>query len=181
LRRLRVNVLDGHRQSGCEVGMRPSELMIHIFQALVWLDESLQARLHDHGWPDVSRAQSMVMLNIAGGVTRPSEIARRLGISRQAIHTTIAQMVDLGMVQLEVDTADARHKRLHLTPFGERMRADAQASMDEILGSLEARIGEAQFAGLLAAFETDWGSPSLRREGHAQVPNRPAATAGSIA
>lgn len=137
--------------------MIPNELMVHLFQALVWLDNSLQARLHDHGWPDVSRAQSMVMLNIAGGVTRPSDIARRLGVSRQAIHTTIGQMVDLGMVRLEADPVDGRHKRLHLTEFGERMRADAQASMNEIMGALEARLGKALFASLLAAFEDDWG------------------------
>lgn len=144
--------------------MRRNELMIHIFQSLVWLDESLQARLHDHGWPDVSRAQSMVMLNIAAGVTRPSEIARRLGISRQAIHTTIAQMVELGMVLLEVDQTDGRHKRLHLTEFGEGMRADAQTSMDEIMGSLEKRLSKALFAAFLKALEADWGPVSDGRE-----------------
>jgi DNA-binding MarR family transcriptional regulator len=140
--------------------MRRNDLMIHIFQALVWLDESLQSRLKDHGWPDVSRAQSMVMLNVAAGVTRPSEIARKLGISRQAIHTTISQMVELGMLRLEVDAADGRHKRLHLTSFGERMRADAQASMDCIMAGLEERLGKRLFAALIKALEQDWGPVS---------------------
>ena len=140
--------------------MRRNELMIHVFQAIVWLDEGLQARLHDHGWPDVSRSQSMVMLNIAAGIDRPSEIARRLGISRQAIHTTIAQMTALNMVRLETDPIDGRHKRLHLTEFGERMRADAQQSMEEMMDALEARLGPAQFAALSQALEADWGPVS---------------------
>ena len=140
--------------------MRRNELMIHVFQALVWLDESLQARLHDHGFPDVSRSQSMVMLNIAAGIDRPSEIARRLGISRQAIHVTIAQMTDLDMVRLETDPNDGRHKRLHLTDFGERMRRDAQASMDRMLDTLEARLGAGLFAALVEALEADWGPVS---------------------
>lgn len=144
--------------------MRPNQLMIYVFQALVWLDESLQSRLHDHGWPDVSRAQSMVMLNVAAGVTRPSEIARRLGISRQAIHTTIAQMVELGMLRLEVDQTDGRHKRLHLTSFGERMRADAQESMDQIMCTLEARLGKALFGALTKALDADWGPISDGRK-----------------
>jgi DNA-binding MarR family transcriptional regulator len=151
--------------------MRRNELMIHVFQALVWLDESLQARLHDQGWPDVSRAQSMVMLNVAAGVTRPSAIARRLGISRQAIHATIAQMVDLGMVRLEVDEIDIRHKRLHLTQFGERMRADAQVSMDRIMDGLESRLGKKLFASMLKAVELDWGPVSDGRiRSHATSP-----------
>lgn len=158
--------------------MRRNELMIHVFQALVWLDEGLQARLHDHGWPDVSRAQSMVMLNVAAGVTRPSEIARRLGISRQAIHTTIAQMVALGMVELEADPADGRHKRLRATPFGEGMRADAQQSMDQMMAALERRIGPANFAGLLTALEADWGAVSDGRDDPAR-PRRAKAAAGS--
>ena len=152
--------------------MRRNELMIHIFQALVWMDEALQARLHDLGWPDVSRAQSMVMLNVAAGVTRPSEIARRLGISRQAIHTTIAQMVELGMLRLEVDEADGRHKRLHLSEFGESMRADAQASMNEIMGSLETRLGKPLFASLMKAFEADWGPVSDGRNADHAAPRR---------
>jgi DNA-binding MarR family transcriptional regulator len=161
--------------------MVPNELMVRLFQALVWLDVSLQARLHDHGWPDVSRAQSMVMLNIAGGVTRPSDIARRLGVSRQAIHTTISQMVELGMVRLEADPVDGRHKRLHLTLFGESMRADAQASMTEIMATLESRLGKNLFASLLQAFAADWGPPSDGRQPQAARRRRAPVGFGSSA
>lgn len=37
----------------------------------------------------------MVMTNIVSGIVRPSDIARNLGVSRQAIHSTINQMVKL--------------------------------------------------------------------------------------
>ena len=137
--------------------MRTNQLIIALFQRFCWLDEGLQARLHDHGWPDVNRPQSMVMTNIVSGIVRPSDIARNLGVSRQAIHSTIGQMVKLGIVQLEVDPEDRRHMIVSLTGLGARMRKDAQRSMDALTAQIAARLGEDRFDALLAALEADWG------------------------
>lgn len=138
--------------------MRTNQLIIALFQRFCWLDEGLQARLHDHGWPDVNRPQSMVMTNIVSGIVRPSDIARNLGVSRQAIHSTINQMVKLGIVQLEVDPGDRRHMIVSLTDLGARMRKDAQRSMDALTAQIAAVLGQDKFDALLAALEADWGS-----------------------
>lgn len=137
--------------------MRTNQLIIALFQRFCWLDEGLQARLHDHGWPDVNRPQSMVMTNIVSGIVRPSDIARNLGVSRQAIHSTINQMVGLGIVQLEVDPADRRHMVVSLTDLGAQMRKDAQRSMDALTAQIAGRLGQDKFDALLAALEADWG------------------------
>ncbi|MBR2172613.1 MarR family winged helix-turn-helix transcriptional regulator [Sphingopyxis sp.] len=137
--------------------MRTNQLIIALFQRFCWLDEGLQARLHDHGWPDVNRPQSMVMTNIVSGIVRPSDIARNLGISRQAIHSTINQMVKLGIVQMDVDPADRRHMIVSLTDLGARMRKDAQRSMDDLTAQIAAKLGQDKFDALLAALEADWG------------------------
>ncbi|KTD99927.1 MAG: MarR family winged helix-turn-helix transcriptional regulator [Sphingopyxis sp.] len=137
--------------------MRTNQLIIALFQRFCWLDEGLQARLHDHGWPDVNRPQSMVMTNIVSGIVRPSDIARNLGISRQAIHSTINQMVKLGIVQMDVDPADRRHMVVSLTDLGARMRKDAQRSMDDLTAQIAAKLGQDKFDALLAALEADWG------------------------
>ncbi len=151
--------------------MRTNQLIIALFQRFCWLDEGLQARLHDHGWPDVNRPQSMVMTNIVSGIVRPSDIARNLGLSRQAIHSTINQMVKLGIVQLEVDPDDRRHMIVSLTDLGGRMRKDAQRSMDALTAQIAAMLGQDKFDALLAALEADWGdniermAPQQRRRG----------------
>lgn len=142
--------------------MRTNQLIIALFQRFCWLDEGLQARLHDHGWPDVNRPQSMVMTNIVSGIVRPSDIARNLGVSRQAIHSTINQMVKLGIVQMEVDPADRRHMIVSLTDLGARMRKDAQRSMDELTAQIAAVLGQDKFDALLAALEADWGDNIVR-------------------
>src|SRR3990167_917015 len=134
--------------------MRTNQLIIALFQRFCWLD--------DHGWPDVNRPQSMVMTNIVSGIVRPSDIARNLGVSRQAIHSTINQMIKLGIVQLEVDPADRRHMIVSLTGLGSRMRKDAQRSMDALTAQIAARLGQDKFDALLAALEADWGDNIVR-------------------
>ena len=99
----------------------------------------------------------MVMTNIVSGVVRPSDIARNLGVSRQAIHSTINQMVKLGMVRLDVDPDDRRHMIVSLTDLGARMRKDAQRSMDALTAQIADRLGQDRFDALLAALEADWG------------------------
>jgi DNA-binding MarR family transcriptional regulator len=133
------------------------DLMPRLFHRLVWLDEALQARLHQAGWPDVSRAQSMVMLNVTSGIRRPSDIARRLGVSRQAVHVTIGQMIDLGVLRLVEDPRDGRSRRVELTPFGDAMRHAAQDAMQDIAARLVERIGRETLHALLDALRADWG------------------------
>src|SRR3546814_13796564 len=83
----------------------------------------------------------MVMTNIVSGIVRPSDIARNLGVSRQAIHSTINQMVKLGIVRLDVDPDDRRHMNVSLTDLGARMRQDAQRSMDPLPAPIADRLG----------------------------------------
>lgn len=151
--------------------MRTNQLIIALFQRFCWLDEGLQARLRDLGWPDVNRPQSMVMTNIVSGIVRPSDIARNLGLSRQAVHNTINQMVQLGIVRLDVDPGDRRHMIVSLTELGTRMRSDAQLSMDEMTQQIAGKLGQGTFDALLAALDADWGENNERVR---QTPPNPA-------
>jgi len=102
------------------------------------------------------------MTNIVSGVVRPSDIARNLGVSRQAVHSTINQMVKLGIVRLDVDPDDRRHMIVSLTDLGARMRKDAQRSMDALTAQIADRLGQDKFDALLAALEADWGDNIAR-------------------
>jgi DNA-binding MarR family transcriptional regulator len=137
----------------------PSHLILELFSAFVWFDEGLQARLRAAGWPEVTRPQSMLMCCLAMGVHRPSDIARRVGVSRQAIHTTIGQLVDKGVLELVADPADRRIKTVELSPRGEAMKRDAQAAMTVMVAALTCRLGARRVAALREALLADWGDP----------------------
>ena len=137
----------------------PAFLIVPLLQGFSWFDDGLQSYLQAKGWPHVTRPQSMVMVHEVRGLTRPSDIARNLGVSRQAIHTTINQMIDLGLIELDKDDGDGRSKRVVITPTGQAMRAVAQEAMTVISAALEARIGRPAVDALHDAFAADWGPP----------------------
>ncbi len=137
----------------------PAFLIVPLLQGFSWFDDGLQSYLQAKGWPHVTRPQSMVMVHVVRGVTRPSEIARDLGVSRQAIHITINQMIALGLLELANDDDDGRSKRVVITPTGQKMRAVAQEAMRVMSAALEERIGRKAVDDLHAAFAADWGPP----------------------
>jgi DNA-binding MarR family transcriptional regulator len=134
-------------------------LIVPMLQGFVWLDEGLQAYFRRKGWPEVTRPQSMVMINVILGVTRPSDIARNIGVSRQAIHVTIRQMVDLGILDLVADAEDGRSKVVAISASGARRREHAQEAMRLMAMELRRRIGDATVDHLKAALSADWGDP----------------------
>lgn len=137
----------------------PEYLIVPLLQAFYWFDDGLQAHLQARGWAHVTRPQSMVMVNIVTGIRRPSDIARNLGVSRQAIHATIAQMVEMGMLALEDDPLDGRSKIVVIAAKGQAMRADANEAVNLLTAELARRIGPASVAALAAALGADWGPP----------------------
>ncbi|MBW7930299.1 MAG: MarR family transcriptional regulator [Gammaproteobacteria bacterium] len=134
-------------------------LIVPLLQGFEWFDESLQQSLRARGWPQLTQPQSSVMIHVILGVNRPSAIARSMGLSRQAVHVTIKQVVKKGIFDLLDDPQDKRSKIIVLTAMGQAMRRDAQATIQYLMDQLAQRIGQRYVDGLRAAFTRDWGPP----------------------
>jgi DNA-binding MarR family transcriptional regulator len=134
-------------------------MILNLLQGFYWFDEGLQNYLRARGWPDVTRPQSMVMANVVMGVTRPSDIARRLGVSRQAIHVTIKSMIALGVLELVDEPTNRSTKVVTLTRVGEAMRADARFVMSSMVNELARRLGKRSVQQTATALGADWGPP----------------------
>lgn len=128
-------------------------------RAFYWADEGLQNALKKQGWPGITRAQSLVFVNISEGVTRPSEIASRVGVTRQAIHQTINEMVELGFLTLQPDPTDRRAKVVVYTEKGEKVGGAAVEALRDIEHSLSSRIGNDRVSALREALLQEWGDP----------------------
>ena len=138
-------------------------LLLSLLQGFYWFDEGLQNYLQARGWPAVTRPQSMVMANIVLGVRRPSDIARRLGVSRQAIHATINQMIALDIVELVDDPTNGRVQIVAPTKIGETMRVDAQRAMVVMADELGRRLGRPALLKAARLLAEDWGPPMTFR------------------
>ncbi len=126
-------------------------------RAFYWADEGLQNLLSAKGWPSITRAQSLVFVNIGEGVTRPSEIATRIGVTRQAIHQTLNELIELGYLELEPDPTDKRAKVIRYTEKGGRLGLDALAALKVVEEELAKRIGKAAMDAMRQALVMPWG------------------------
>lgn len=133
-------------------------LLVPLLQAFFWVDDGLQSYLQARGWNQVTRPQSMIMANVVIGVHKPSDIARNLGISRQAVHTTINQLVELGMLELRDDNEDRRAKIVAVSDKGRAMGRDADEAVAAITAELRRRIGSKNVDNLIKAFREEWGA-----------------------
>ena len=101
----------------------------------------------------------MVMANIVLGVRRPSDIARNMGVSRQAIHATISQMIEVGIVALVDDPTSRRVKVVAPSVTGETMRVGAQQAMVLMTEELFKRLGKTNVLKAAHLLAEDWGPP----------------------
>ena len=129
-----------------------------LMRAFYWVDEGLQNILRENGWSDITRAQSLVFVNVGEGVTRPSEIASRVGVTRQAVHQTINELINMDLVDLQPDPHDRRAKVVTYTERGSAIGKDAVAALREIEGQLIGRIGDDRVGFLRDALAQDWGA-----------------------
>lgn len=130
-----------------------------LMRAFFWVDEGLQNRLQSRGWPAISRAQSLVFVNIGEGVSRPSDIAQKMGVTRQAVHQTINELVSSGFVKLENDPTDKRAKVVGFTEEGLKLALDALKSLNDVERELAGRLGDDVVSQLRDILLKDWGAP----------------------
>ena len=139
--------------------MNPVNLDQLFVRAFYWMDEGLQQNIRRRGGPSITHSQSLIIMSIGEGITRPSAIAERLGVSRQAIHQSLRELINVELVELVPDPDDGRAKLARLSKTG----APIQLMALEILGQLEIelgeRIGKRRLHQLRSALEQDWGDP----------------------
>src|SRR6059058_3840010 len=77
-------------------------------------------RLHESGFGDFDAAYLTVFQYPGPQGARPSELAARLRISKQALNYLLGELERLGYLERRADPDDLRSKRIALTPRGER-------------------------------------------------------------
>ncbi|MCP5180747.1 MAG: MarR family transcriptional regulator [Pseudomonadales bacterium] len=147
----------------------PQELLMRgLLRAYYWMDESLQNGLERAGYPPRTRTQTMILINIANGVARAAELARVLGVSRQAIQQQINDLEKDDIVTQIPDPNDKRANRIVFSERGARLIHSAMGTLRDAEQVLAMRIGYDSIEALRSALSQDWG----RIVGDKRVPGR---------
>lgn len=132
-------------------------LIIPLLQGYEWFDEGLQRSLRAREWPVLTRPESMIMIHVLLEMTKPSEIARSLGLTRQAVHRTLGNICEKGLFEMKPDPEDGRGSIIELTALGRAMRQDAQHIVHLMFAELRHRLGDEKIEALASVLSMDWG------------------------
>lgn len=96
-----------------------------------------------HGWFAQARGNLLVYIGPDG--IRQGDLAEKSGLTKQAVQQFVDELVADGIVIRTPDEADARARRVRLTPAGEAAMRDADRIKLEIEEKWRAKLGSAEF------------------------------------
>ena len=105
-------------------------------------------RLHERGFADFDAAYLNVFQYPGPQGARPSELAARLRISKQALNYLLGELERLGYLERRPDPDDLRSKRVALTPRGKSAIRVIREAVGEMETSWAQQLGPRRFAQL---------------------------------
>src|SRR5579875_1514917 len=113
------------------------------------LFDALTAALHAARFPDIRPAHSINLFRVIDPAgTRPGELARRAGITPQAMAEIVRYLEARGYAERVPDPADGRARIVRLTPRGRQASAVAARVFTGLEARWEQRLGPRRMAQL---------------------------------
>lgn len=131
-----------------------------LLDAYRWVDAALLEGLEDRLGIRLTSAQSQLFAEISLRGSRQSDLARVLGVSRQAVNELVRGLEAAGMVEVVPDPDSGRSKLVRPTELGAESIEVALGVFSDVEQALAARIGDETLAAMRAGLAADWGDPA---------------------
>jgi DNA-binding MarR family transcriptional regulator len=121
--------------------------MIGALLRLPWeaVQEHMLERLHANGFTDIDASYLIVVQYPGPQGERPSDLAARLRISKQALNHLLRQLEHLGYLTRQPDPDDKRSKRIALTPRGTKAGFTIREAVAEMEDTWTQQLGPKRF------------------------------------
>ena len=121
--------------------------MIGALLRIPWeaVQEHMLQRLHANGFTDFDPSYLIVVQYPGPQGERPSDLAARLRMSKQALNHLLGQLEHLGYLERQPDPDDKRSKRITLTPRGTRAATTIRKAVAEMEDTWTQQLGPRRF------------------------------------
>ena len=109
------------------------------------VQEHMLARLHAEGFTDFDASYLTVFRYPSPQGERPSELAARRRVSKQALNHLLGQLEQRGYLEREADPEDGRSKRISLTPRGKKAIKVIRDAVTEVEDRWAEQLGPKRF------------------------------------
>jgi DNA-binding MarR family transcriptional regulator len=129
---------------------RPAPPLIGALLRIPWeaVQRHMLERLHERGFADFDSAYLSVFQYPGPQGARPSDLATRLRISKQALNHLLGQLEKLGYLERRPDPDDLRSKRVALTVRGNSAVRVIREAVAEVEASWAQQLGSKRLAEL---------------------------------
>src|SRR5918994_2816892 len=134
--------------------MTGSDLARGLLAAHRTLASDLVVELEERGWPDIRASQASLLLNVdrrAG--TRLTELARRAGVTKQAMMVVVDELEVRGFVRRTPDPEDGRAKVVRLPARGRTLAAECRRAVAAVEARAKRTLGGRRYEGLREALD----------------------------
>ena len=104
----------------------------------------------------ITPAQSRLLAHMGGKPMTMAELARRLAISRQAVHKTVSELVRRGILELREDPQGGPGKLVVYTDKGRQVNRTGAKIIEAIEARIAGRIGAGKLEELRSLLASDW-------------------------
>ena len=131
----------------------PKSINILLRNAHTAIDLAVRAELAHHGFADIAPSQFALLRNLGEDGSRPSELAARAGVTRQAITKIVDELEQLDLVRRAPDPDDGRGVIVRYTDRGLAGLEIARKRAFELEQEYATRVGADRWAELRATLE----------------------------
>jgi DNA-binding MarR family transcriptional regulator len=121
-----------------------------------WFAREIMTGVKRSEFAYITPAQSRLLAHMGGKPTSMSELARRLAISRQAVHKTVAELARRGILEIREDPERGNSKLVVYTERGRQVNRAGGQIIERIEDRVAARIGRERLDELKALLAADW-------------------------
>lgn len=111
---------------------------------LQWVEDEQARLLQDSAFAEAGPSEVRLFAALRGESRTIAELARYLGISRQAAHQTVHKLIGHGVVRLEPMQDNRREKQVVITQRGQEARELTAKHFRLIENKVARKIGKAQ-------------------------------------
>jgi len=122
-----------------------------------WFAREILSGVRRSEYAYITPAQTRLLAHMGGKPASMSELARRLGISRQAVHKTVAELARRGILEIREDPERRNASLVVYTERGRQVNRAGAQIIERIEERIAERIGRERLAELKALLDADWG------------------------
>ncbi len=121
-----------------------------------WFALAIMRGIRRSPWPDITPAQSRLLATMGGKPMSMSALARRLTISRQAVHKTVNELARQGILQVLDDPDRGNAKLVAYTDKGRQINRAGAQIIEQVERELADTIGAPALNQLKSLLARSW-------------------------